>query len=81
MFSLISRNIDLVPEEFQAMVGYSDSRKDKEANKLTPDRVNAFVRNNNIRFENNPYLPSAVLSNFEPTRLKALYSSAVAREA
>jgi hypothetical protein len=29
MFSLISRNIDLVPEEFQTTVGFTDSKKDK----------------------------------------------------
>ena len=80
MFSLISRNIDLIPEEFQSMVGYSDSRKDKEAMRISPDKIDSFARNNNLRFENNAYLSNVVLHNFDIPRLKTLYSNAVSRE-
>lgn len=62
------------------MVGYTDSRKDKDANRISADKVESFARSNNLRFENNPYLPSAVLNNFDLPRLKTLYSSAVSKE-
>jgi hypothetical protein len=42
------------------MVGYSDNRKDKDAMRVTPDKIESFARSNNLRFENNPYLSGAV---------------------
>lgn len=80
MFSLISRNIDLLPEEFQSAVGFTEVRKDKDTYRITPEKLDSYVRTNNVRFDNNPYLPSAVLQHFDASRLKQLYSGTIAKD-
>ena len=65
-----------MPSEYQSKVSFNEAKKEKEVNpKITLDKLNSFVSKNNLKIENNPYLPASLTSQFDPNRLRSLYSN------
>ena len=60
LFSLLSKNIDILPEEFQEILLCKESNQEKELKKQTMTNSNDTLIKNGITIDNNNYLPSSV---------------------
>lgn len=59
LFSLLSRNMDILPEDFQEILMCKDSKNnEKEASRLEPAQANEILRKEGESIESNPYLSS-----------------------
>lgn len=57
LFSLLSRNIDILPEEFQEILMCRESKnQEKEPSKLSKQQSNEVLKKSNLAVESNPYI-------------------------
>jgi hypothetical protein len=57
LFSLLSRNMDILPEEFQEILLCKESKnQEKQGSKLTKQQSHEMLQKVNLTVENNPYI-------------------------
>lgn len=58
LFSLLSRNMDILPEEFQEILMCKEPKNttDKESSRLSKEHSDELLKQHHLFVENNPYL-------------------------